>query len=97
MIDDDFDFDDDDFDSWADSELQHMPDEVRQHFIQNGLCVSCNVAASEHRVIPPEEMSSEWTICWTESTGPFDDKYFCINTADHPGRITRDEFEELYG
>ncbi len=33
-------------------------------------CVSCGYDKSEHRLVFPEEMSSEWRICGTERLGP---------------------------
>jgi hypothetical protein len=88
--------DDNDFEAWLDSELRNMPDGIKGHFVQNGLCLGCNIETSEHHIVLPDDMSDEWTACWTETCGQ-DTKHFCVKTADHPDLITRDEFEELYG
>jgi len=88
--------DGDDFNTWLESELKNMPDGIKAHFVQNGLCLGCNISASKHFVVLPEQMSDEWTACWTETCGP-DKKHFCVKTADHPNRETREEFEDLYG
>jgi hypothetical protein len=87
-----------DFDT--ESELRNMPEYIVRHFVQNGLCISCNTEASEHRVIASDEMNSEWTICWTETgncsrNGPWA-KHFCVKAKEHPNRQSREEFEELY-
>ena len=83
----------------TESELKYMPEDIVRHFVQNGLCISCNIEAIEHQIVTPEEMSSEWTVCWTETGanayGPWA-KHFCVKAEDHPYRISRNEFEELY-
>ncbi len=93
----------DDFeDDWLESALQDMPDDMVRHFVQNGLCVSCNLDVKKHRMIPTEEMSPEWVICWTEWIATEEDpeetaKHYCVKTEDHPRHISRNEFEDLYG
>ena len=89
------------------SELKHMPDDIVRHFVQNGLCLGCNREAREHRAVsdefavPLDEVTTpegeEWIVCWTETMVEGEKNHFCIRAVDHPGRVTRDEFEELYG
>ena len=83
----------------TESELKNMPEDIVRHFVQNGLCISCNIEVSEHRVLGPRETSSEWIICWTENgscqQGPWA-KHFCVKAEDHPNHQSREEFEELY-
>lgn len=83
----------------TESELRNMPADIVRHFVQNGLCVSCNINVNEHRVLGSKETNSEWIICWTENgicpQGPWA-KHFCVRAEDHPHRISLNEFEELY-
>lgn len=79
----------------------NIREETLHHFVQNGLCLVCNVDVREHIVVFPQELDSTFAVCWTEA-GPQDangicDKHFCVRSEDHPNRITRDEFEDLYG
>lgn len=84
------------------SELSSLPDDILRHFVQNGLCKSCNNKATDHTVL--DEVTEGWTSCWSESgytpkearASPHMQRYFCVRTSDHPERITRNEFEELY-
>lgn len=71
--------------------------ESLRHFMQNGLCTTCNVDVREHIVLYPQELDSTFAVCWTELSGRRETwKHFCVRVEDHPNRITRDEFEELY-
>ena len=81
--------------------LDNLPSTgVMRRFIQNGLCLACNISMRDHRVVFPDELSNEWVVCWTETGTSHDDdnyeKHFCVRSEDHPNRITRDEFEDLY-
>lgn len=80
--------------------LENIPEEVKRHFIQNGLCVSCNVPIVDHRVVFPDELDATWALCWTETGQGAHGrwyKHFCVQAEDHPQRMSRDEFEDLYG
>jgi len=91
------------------SELGDLPDNISRHFIQNGLCRQCNLAAREHRVLESSEVTyltpavniddseEEYVICWTEKVPGEYEKHFCVRAADHPRRNSRKEFEDLYG
>jgi len=99
--------DDNDFDNF--SELKHMPESIVRHFVQNGRCRECNMEVRVHRAFPDSlavpldklavgEDEEEWIVCWTETSveEAVEKKHFCVRAEDHPNRISRDEFEELY-
>ncbi len=85
----------------AEDYVNHIPPSVKRHFVQNGLCLSCNIPVTEHRIIYDQDLDSRWTICWTEKWGGRGGgiwgKHFCVLAADHPDLMSRGKFEDLYG
>ncbi len=72
--------------------------EVLRYFMQNGHCTACNVDVREHIVLYPQELDSTFVVCWTEMSECRQTwKHFCVRSEDHPNRISRDEFVDLYG
>ncbi len=68
---------------------------------EDGICHSCGYHTSEHRVVLPEELTSEWKICAKESAytgleGVVFSRYICIHNKEQGEYMTREEFEELY-